>query len=364
MPAPFKRCAERILMFFIRSAEKKDYSAVFQLARVLNSYNLAAEGKFIRKLLRDSELSFRGKVKRPEKRRFLFVCEDARSKKVIGCSLIIARHGTPRLPHLSFLMVRETRESRTLKRQVKHTVLKLHSDKQGYSELGGLVTLPRYRRRPEKLGKQLSFVRLAYLRWHPGLFRRKLLVEYLPKLDPVKGNKIWNALGKKVTGLSYQQADRLSVGNKEFILSLFPKEKIYGSLLPSDAMKDLGSPGKGAKASVRMLKRIGFKFLNQIDPFDGGPHYGATLSKVPLIKRTRFYSYIPFPPHLTSPSRGEGTRNKLLKEALILTEKKGKIRACIGRFQKQRRKIALDRETVSILKLSRGDRYSITPFGG
>ena len=253
-------------------------------------------------------------------------------------------------------MIRETRGSRTLKRKVEHTVLKLHSDKQGYSELGGLVTLPHYRRRPEKLGKQLSFVRFAYLRWHPGLFRRKLLVEYLPKLDPVKGNKIWHALGKRVTGLSYQQADRLSVENKEFILSLFPKEKIYCSLLPSGALKDLGSPGKGAKVSVRMLKRIGFKFLNQIDPFDGGPHYGATLAKVPLIKKTRFYTYSPSPYPLP---KGEGKG-----EWIILTEKQGKIRACVGIFEKRQGKIKLNKEAVSCLKLSRGDRYSITPFGG
>ncbi len=41
-----------------------------------------------------------------------------------------------------------------------------------------------------------------------------------------------------------------------------------------------------SRGAVRLLEQAGMRFLNQIDPFDGGPYYGAaTAELVPVLQR-------------------------------------------------------------------------------
>ncbi len=308
----------------IRSAATRDLESVMVLAGFLNSYNLPADKTFIKKLLRD-------------KGHYLFVAEEIKTGKVVGCSLIIARHGTPRLPHLSFQLGGEAKFSQTLGKRVWHSTLKLHADTRGFTEIGGLVVLPRYRGLKERIGKQLSFARFAYMARYPKKFERRVLVEYLPKLDALIGNKLWEYLGKRFTELSYRDADRLSVCNKEFILTLFPREKIYCRLLPETAVRFIGIPGPGAAASLGMLSKIGFKFLDQVDPFDGGPHYGAAFSKISLIRETKFVKY------------GE----KIEGVHMVSVEKHGQFRAVVSENPAA---------AAKILGVKSGERISITPF--
>ncbi len=347
-------------MFLIRSSELRDISALLKLGRILNSYNLPADKKVLQKILKASQSSFTGKVKDPEKRRFLFVAEEVRSGKVVGCSLVIGRHGSPQLPHLSFDLARETKTSRTLKKRVAHTTLSLNVDPSGYTEIGGLVVLPHYRRREERIGKQLSYARFAYMAGHRGYFQRRLLVEYLPKLDHLTGNKLWRAVGQKFTRLTYREADRLSSLNKEFILSLFPREKIYCALLPASAVKDLGSPGVGAEASRKMLSRIGFRFLKQIDPFDGGHHYGARLAEVSLVKKTRKCKW----------GGGQGLRDRSRSEerpvptrrGLLMAEKNGKVRAVVSDYKIKKGCLLTSDPVARVLGVKNGGQVSVTPF--
>ena len=268
---------------------------------------------------------------------------------MVGCSLVIARHGTPRLPHLAFRLGFERKKSRTLKKTVDHYTLRLRQDRSGATEIGGLVVLPRFRRSAERIGRQLSYARFAYLAAHPGLFRRKVLVEYLPKLDPLKGNELWKALGEKFTRMSYHGADRLSAGNKEFILSLFPKEKIYCCLLPEGVMSGLGVPGKGAEASLRMLERIGFRFLKQIDPFDGGPHYGADVADIPVVRKTRVFRF-------------KGIAVPAGKRRLGLAEGRGGVRAAAVPVRTRGGSVWLARPHAGLLRLRRDGRVYVAPF--
>ena len=36
-----------------------------------------------------------------------------------------------------------------------------------------------------------------------------------------------------------------------------------------------------------MLRRIGFRYNQRVDPFDGGPHFMATTDEIELVQRTR-----------------------------------------------------------------------------
>lgn len=339
-------------MFLIRSAGPEDLNQVLKLARHLDSYNLPDDKEDLKELLRDTRASFRGSLMRKEKMRFLLVAEDMKTGRLAGCSLIIARHGTRELPHLALRLSSEARTSRFLSKRVDHAVLKLSVDTAGSTEIGGLVVLPAYRHLKDKIGKQLSYARFAYMARHPQKFRRKVIVEYLPKLAPGgNGNALWEALGRKFTGLSYREADRLSAKSKEFILSLFPRGKIYGCFLPDAVVRDLGTPGPGAKISLKMLAKIGFRFLGQIDPFDGGPHYGAALSKISLVRKTDTLEF-----------SGAAKRAGQRPSVLVMAEKGGVARAVAVSFQKRGKRVFLPEEAVKAMQLRKGDRVSLTPF--
>ncbi len=98
---------------------------------------------------------------------------------------------------------------------------------------------------------------------------------------------LWEACGKKFTGLDYPEADKLSRKNKEFIKELFPSSDIYASLFSSKAQKLIGEVGKETRGVKRMLERIGFRYVGHIDPFDGGPHFEANLADVALVRKFR-----------------------------------------------------------------------------
>lgn len=274
-------------MFLIRSAGPKDREQILGLARLLDSYNLPYDRAYITELLRLSQASFQGNLRHlQEKGKYLFVMEQTKQQELVGCSLIIAQHGQPGLPHVYLQWLTEAKSSRVLRKTVSHQCLQLGWTTNGPTEVGGLVVKPQYRRRPEQLGRQLSYVRFVYMAMHPERFRNRVLVEYM-SCPPHEEPWLWKYLGQPFTGLTYQEAERLSARNKEFILALFPREKIYCDLLPESVMGQLGRVSPEAEPACRLLQRIGFRRLNQVDVFDGGPCYDAGLRQLSLIRRTK-----------------------------------------------------------------------------
>jgi len=263
-------------MALLRSVEKKDFRAVLSLAKELDSYNLPNDPKVIRNLIRTSELSFRGKLPKT-KAKYLFVIEEERSKRIFGSSLMVARQGTPVSPHIYLQKGRDR----------KGEYLKFGATKHGPTEIGGLFLKKAYRKRKEKFGKQLSWVRFLYMTLYPERFERRVLAEFLPPLAKGKRSLFWDAFGRRFTGLSYHEADRLSVYTKKFIFDLFPREKIYLKHLPKKVRDILGKVGPQAIPAYKMLEAIGFRKTNRIEPFDGGPYYEAERKKIAVIRKAK-----------------------------------------------------------------------------
>jgi arginine N-succinyltransferase len=276
-------------MFVIRDARAADLDGLQDVARHLDSVNLPDDRDRLAALIAASEESFTARREVPE-RRFLFVLTDgadAPQGRVLGASMIFAQHGTRRAPHVYFDVLGEERYSQTLDRLVTHRVLRIGYNYKGVTEIGGLVLRPELRRHPAHLGTLLSYVRFVYIAAHRAIFRDEVLSELMPPLEPDGTSRLWEALGRKFTGLSYQEADRLSHENKEFIRALFPEEPIYASLLPAEVQAVIGEVGPETKGVEKMLRRIGFTYANRIDPFDGGPHFHAHIDDVTLVRQTR-----------------------------------------------------------------------------
>lgn len=273
-------------MFLIRESSPDDLDQILAVAEYLDTVNLPASRDELAQILALSEKSFSATIE-PSEREYLFVLVDSDEQRIIGTSLIHAQHGTRRSPHVYFEVFDDQRYSETLDRFFVHQGLRIGYDYDGPTEIGGLILLPAYRGRPEHLGQLLSFVRFLFIAVYRGVFRDEIHSELLPPLEPDGTSKLWEHLGRRFTGMDYQQADRLSKHNKEFIRALFPHSIIYSSLFPQDVKELIGKVGPSTRGVEKMLRSIGFRYARHIDPFDGGPHFRAKTDDITLVKNAR-----------------------------------------------------------------------------
>ena len=275
-------------MILIRPAELKDLKELVALAAYLDSMNLPRDKKLLQTLIHISRDSFAHHLKSKQRGRFLFVAENTRSGKVIGCSAIFSQHGTEQRPHLYFQVHEELQKSHYLNHSVRRKYVTLKKKSDGPTEMCSLVVLPRYRRTPHQIGLQLALARYLYIWKHPAQFKKKFLSELngvIRKKD--RGNDLWDVLGGKLTGLDYHTADRLSAQSKEFVLSLYPKTRFYVDLVPEKGQRVLEQVGEESIGALKILKKIGFHYLHQCCPFDGGPYYGADWKEISLFKKIK-----------------------------------------------------------------------------
>jgi arginine N-succinyltransferase len=273
-------------MLLLRDAQPGDLPGLQALARLLDTVNLPDQPPALRQILSRSRASFTGGERDPWRRQYVFVAEDARGR-VVGTSMIIAKHGTRESPCTFFQVSEREHYSSTLDRHFRHRVLSLGFHFDGPTEIGGLVVDPRRRGAPEQPGKQLGWVRFLYMAAFPERFRETVLAELMPPLRKDGRSAFWEAFGRRFTGLDYQVADKLSRENKEFIQQLFPPLDVYASVLPRGVQRQLGRVGPATRPAERLLSRLGFRYVHRIDPFDGGPHYEARLADVTLVRAHR-----------------------------------------------------------------------------
>jgi len=271
----------------IRAARPEDEEELLRLARYLNSVNLPHDRDHVRRLLEHAEKSFSGEIKSPRQRKYVFVLWDLAQKAAVGTSMIVAQLGRRDAPYIYLDVLDEEKYSRTLDTHFHHTVLRIGFSYDGPTEVGGLVVAPEYRGQKEKLGLLISYVRFLYIATHRELFQNEILAELLPPLEPDGTSHLWEALGRRFTGMSYAEADRLSSENKDFIRDLFPTGSIYASLLSPEAQGVIGKVGPDTRGVEKMLRRIGFRYADRIDPFDGGPHFVAEADEITLVNVTR-----------------------------------------------------------------------------
>lgn len=270
----------------VRGALKSDEDQLLAVAEHLNTVNLPDDREEIHGILEQASDSFTGAIKDPRRRQYVFVLVDLKKEKIVGTSMIIGQLGRRDAPYIYLDVIQEERVSASLDKHFNHTTLNVGYSYNGPTEIGGLVLSPEYRRVPDKLGLFISYVRFLFIKAHREWFRDEVLAELLPPLEPDGTSHLWDALGRHFTGLSYAEADRLSKKNKEFIRGLFPEGTIYASLLPKQAQDVIGKVGSQTKGVEKMLRRIGFRYAERVDPFDGGPHFVAQTDEITLVRDT------------------------------------------------------------------------------
>jgi len=271
-------------MFILRPVKLSDAEDLFALSQHYTFISLPSDKSIINKKIKSSVKAFEKASKDISEDTYIFVLEDLSKSKVIGCSMIHAQHGTPEEPHFYLTVSQENKFSESINTGFIHGTLKLGYNTDGPTEIGGLILDPNYRGNTHKLGKQLSFVRFLYMSLNKRKFKSDIHSELMPPFDKDGKSPLWEAIGRRFLNMEYHDADLLSRSNKEFILSLYPSDTIYETLLPIEARNAIGKVGADTQPVKRMLESIGFKYTREVDPFDGGPHYRAKLSDLEPIK--------------------------------------------------------------------------------
>lgn len=336
------------MSFIVRAVRHDDINQLVDLAKQFNLLNLPGDKKVLAEKIDRSEQSFAGELPK-HKSEYLFVLEDTEEDLVIGSSLILAKHGNDETPHSFFKVLKRDHFSQDLGIGFIHQVLRFQLDTDGPTEIGGLLVDKAYRRRPERLGKQISLTRFLYVALHPERFEDRILCELTPPLTEEGRSEFWEALGRRFTGLPYQEADLLSQSHKEFIESLFPEDDIYLCLLDAKARLVLGRVGEATKPAQHLLESIGFEYLDEVDPFDGGPHYGCATQEILPIKYAKKY-------------RITDSREATYKAQGIIARADGEFRATVASYDVRGDEIAIPSKYKKILELEDDSEVIVSPF--
>jgi arginine N-succinyltransferase len=334
--------------FIVRGAAPRDVDDLMSLARQFSLLNLPADKKLISEKIETSVQSFNGELTK-EEAKYVFVVEDTEQKFVAGSAQIVAKHGVPGEPSYSFEVLKKERFSKDLGVGFIHQILRLKISEDGPTEIGGLVVDYGYRNRPEKIGKLISLSRFLYIGMYPDRFEEILYAQMAPPLTEDGRSEFWESLGRRFTGMPYQEADLLSQKNKEFIRSLFPEEDIYLCLLDGKARLVLGRVAQETQPALHLLESIGFSYMNEVDPFDGGPHISVKAKNVSLIKNAKF---------LKVAGRRPG---QFIERGFISLSRENIFLAGVTACATEGDEILLPETTIRLLELSPGEQIYFTP---
>ena len=335
--------------FIVRAVQTKDLGQIHDLARQFTLLNLPADKKVIAKKIERSVASFNGELDKNEAE-YMFVVVDLDGDYVAGSALIVAKNGTPSSPNFSFKVIKKERFSRDLGIGFIHQILRLQANYDGPTEVGGLVVDRSYRRRPEKVGRLVSLLRFLFIGMQPDRFEQELHSEMAPPLTEEGRSEFWEALGRRFTGMPYQEADVISQQNNQFIKSLFPEEDIYLCLLDSKARLVLGRVAEETQAALHMLNKIGFKYKDEVDPFDGGPHLGALVEEISLIRQAKW---------LKVRQSGAGPFDQ---QTLVGILREGQFLGSATAASISGDEVAFPEKTMAALELSVGEKVYVTPL--
>ena len=284
----------------MRPVRPDDAAALVQLATLLDTVNLPRDPEMIAEIIAESAVSF-ARLEQPapantdtQPPRGTYTLVAVQGEQLLGTASLLSHHGTADDPHYYLRVVEHTFHSKQLNVECRRHLLRLEREEVPWTELGGLVVHPESR--GYGVGKLLLAARLLLVAMYREHFCQRLIAELLPPRRPDGSNAFWDALGGPLTGLNYYRADLLCRTNKEFIDALFPRHEIVLELLPPEAQEVVGQVSSGTVPVVHLLQRAGFQYLQVIDPFDGGPYYGATLEEVGPIQRSRGLICLDLPP--------------------------------------------------------------------
>ena len=258
------------MRFVIRSSRWEDKKDLQRLTSFFPLSNLSKEEKEIESKLNLSERSFK-KTLPIEERCFLFVLEDLKTNRVIGCSQILGSSFSEN--HFYFKKEKD--------------LLKIVQRKEALVQLGGLILDPSYRKSRERLGQQLSLLRFLYM----ALQEKEAWTPFLevsftaPLKEGNQGSLFWESLGEKILNKSYKEMIEMYQKRKQISFPMPWEVKV--SSLSSEVQSILENVHPETASAYRGLLKLGFKKTGYHHFLDGGFSLEGEWKQTPWLKNSK-----------------------------------------------------------------------------
>ena len=273
-------------MLVLRPVELTDLPQLQRLAResMVGVTSLPDDTERLRRRILDSGASFAKDVQGNGSENYFFVLEDPLTRRLAGCSEILATAGFSE-PFHSLRNRHFTSASREL--NIEHGVpaLSLCHDLSGHTLLRGFHIDAALVRTPAS--ELLSRARLLFIAAHSRRFADAVITEIVGYSDDEGGSPFWDALGKHFFDLPYAEAERLcGLESRTFLADLMPQYPIYVPMLPQAAQDCIGRVHPDGQDAFDILEREGFETNSYVDLFDGGPTLFARTSNIRSIAQS------------------------------------------------------------------------------
>lgn len=277
---------------------------------------------------------------------YVFVLEDSESGKAVGICAIEVAVGLQD-PWYNFRVGSQVHASKELNVYNMMPTLSLSNDHTGSSELCTLFLDPDYRN--GKNGYLLSKSRFLFMAAFRDRFMQKVVAEMRGVIDEAGHSPFWESVGSRFFSMSFSEADYLcGTGQKSFIAELMPKHPLYLDYLSEEAKGVIGQTHPQTAPARAVLEAEGFRYMNYIDIFDGGPTLECDIDRVRAIRKSR----------LLKVSLGEQADSSL-PLCLVANDSYADFRAILLNVDPHGDSMALSAEQAEILRCGPGDSLRV-----
>jgi arginine N-succinyltransferase len=277
---------------------------------------------------------------------YVFVLEDSESGKAVGICAIEVAVGLQD-PWYNFRVGSQVHASKELNVYNMMPTLSLSNDHTGSSELCTLFLDPDYRN--GKNGYLLSKSRFLFMAAFRDRFMQKVVAEMRGVIDEAGHSPFWESVGSRFFSMSFSEADYLcGTGQKSFIAELMPKHPLYLDYLSEEAKGVIGQTHPQTAPARAVLEAEGFRYMNYIDIFDGGPTLECDIDRVRAIRKSR----------LLKVSLGEQADDSL-PLCLVANDSYADFRAILLNVDPHGDSMVLSAEQAEILRCGQGDSLRV-----
>ncbi len=274
-------------MLRIRPVAERDLDPLANLVALTRGgiTTLPTDRDQLAKRIHQSCGAFAHEADRPGGELYSFVLEDDRQPgQLLGTSSIVSKTGGFD-PFYCYEVREEHYQSDVLK--VDRLVRSIHlvEDHSGPAEVGGLFLRPGVR--GGGFGRLLSVARFLFMAGRPKAFDPHVVAEIRGVVDEAGNSPFWDAIGRHFFGVSFAEADQLSVKEKQIIADLMPDHPIYLDMLPQTARAVVGVEHDFSRPARRLLESEGFGFRERVDIFDAGPTIECPLANIRAVRASR-----------------------------------------------------------------------------
>ncbi|MBN7120994.1 arginine N-succinyltransferase [Erwinia billingiae] len=334
-------------MMVIRPVERDDLAQLMALASKTGGglTSLPADSVTLSARIDRSIQTWQNELPQAEQG-YVFVLEDSESGKAVGICAIEVAVGLQD-PWYNFRVGSQVHASKELNVYNMMPTLSLSNDHTGSSELCTLFLDPDYRN--GKNGYLLSKSRFLFMAAFRDRFMQKVVAEMRGVIDEAGHSPFWESVGSRFFSMSFSEADYLcGTGQKSFIAELMPKHPLYLDYLSEEAKGVIGQTHPQTAPARAVLEAEGFRYMNYIDIFDGGPTLECDIDRVRAIRKSR----------LLKVSLGEQADSSL-PLCLVANDSYADFRAILLNVDPHGDSMALSAEQAEILRCGPGDSLRV-----